>query len=97
MRIPLRTHKLKHHHKKKLSGGLFPEELQILTDESANENGTSCFKKIPICCKLLGVDSLNIREYLDYGPDGQLGYFNLQFILNSLHQINRRQHKTNQR
>lgn len=58
--------------KKKLSGGLFPEELQILTDESANENGTSCFKKIPICCKLLGVDSLNIREYLELVTDDKL-------------------------
>ena len=47
-------------------------KLQVLTDESANENGTSCFKKIPICCKLLGVDSLNIREYLELVTDGKL-------------------------
>lgn len=58
--------------KKGFMDDLFPEELKILTDESANENGNSCFKKIPSCCEILGVDTINIREYLDYVTDGRI-------------------------
>lgn len=58
--------------KQGLSEGLFPEDLMIVTDESANENGSSCFKKVPNCCKLLGVDSLNIQAYLEIVTGGKL-------------------------
>ena len=51
---------------------LFPDELKVLTDESGNENGSSCFKKIPTCCQFLGVDTLNIREYLEFITDGKI-------------------------
>ncbi len=40
---------------------LFPDELKVLTDESATENGNNCFKKIPNCCNILGVDTLYSR------------------------------------
>lgn len=58
--------------KKGLMNNLFPDELKVLTDESGNENGSSCFKKIPTCCKFLEVDTLNIREYLDFITDGKI-------------------------
>lgn len=58
--------------KQGLSEGLFSEDLMILTDESANENGSSCFKKVPNCCKLLGVDSLSIQAYLEIVTGGKL-------------------------
>jgi len=51
---------------------LFPDELKVLTDESATENGNNCFKKIPNCCNILGVDTLNIQEYLEDITDGKL-------------------------
>jgi hypothetical protein len=58
--------------KQGLSEGSFPEDLMILTYESANENVSSCFKKVPNCCKLLGVDSLSILAYLEIVTGGKL-------------------------
>jgi hypothetical protein len=63
-----------YHTKQGLSTGLFPEDLMILTDESTNENGPSCFKKVPNCCKLLGVDSINIQAYLEDITEGKLRF-----------------------
>ena len=58
--------------KKRLNTGLFPEDLKILTDESGTENGNSCFKKIPTCCAFLGVDTLNIKDYLEIITHGKI-------------------------
>ena len=63
-----------YHTKQRLSTGLFPEDLMILTDESTNENGPGYFKKVPNCCKLLGVDSINIQAYLEEITDGKLRF-----------------------
>lgn len=58
--------------KKRLNTGLFPEDLKILTDESGTENGNNCFKKIPNCCAFLGVETLNIKDYLEIVTDGKI-------------------------
>ena len=58
--------------KKRLNTGLFPEDLKILTDESGTENSNNCFKKIPNCCAFLGVEILNIRDYLEIVTDGKI-------------------------
>ncbi len=58
--------------KKGMSGSLFGDDLQVMTDESGAENDSKCYKKIPSCCKVLGTPTINIREYLDFITDGRI-------------------------
>lgn len=58
--------------KKGLADTLFRETLAVLTDESSAPNDNKCFKKLPLCCKVLEVATLNIRSYLEYVTDGNI-------------------------
>lgn len=58
--------------KKGLADSLFGDDLQVLTDESPTDNDNKCFKKIPVCCKVLGTPTVNIRQYLEIVTDGKI-------------------------
>lgn len=58
--------------KKGLAEILFPDTLAVLTDESSAPNDNKCFKKLPLCCQVLGVETINIRSYLELVTDGQI-------------------------
>lgn len=58
--------------KKGLAETLFPDTLAVLTDESSAPNDNKCFKKLPLCCKVLGVETLNIRAYLEDVTGGNI-------------------------
>lgn len=58
--------------KKGMAGSLFDDDLCVLTDESSADNDNKCFKKIPVCCKILETKTISIREYLDYITDGKI-------------------------
>lgn len=57
---------------KSLDGNLFNMDARVLTDETSVENDNKCFKKIPSCCKILGISTINIREYLEILTDGNI-------------------------
>lgn len=58
--------------KKGMAGSLFGDNLRVLTDESSSDNDNKCFKKIPVCCKILQTETVNIREYLEHITDGKI-------------------------
>lgn len=58
--------------KKKIDGGLFPEDILILTEESNASNDNKCFKKIPLCSKIIDVDTIGLTNYLLKETDGNL-------------------------
>lgn len=57
---------------KDISDVLFRDNVRVLTDESTSDNDNKCFHKIPKCCKILEIDTINIREYLEYVTDGRI-------------------------
>ncbi len=58
--------------KKGMAEELFGDDLRVLTDETPADNDNKCFKKIPICCKILDTNVISIREFLEYATEGKI-------------------------
>jgi hypothetical protein len=46
-------------------------ELIVVTEETASANDNKLFKKIPTCCRELGIDSISLPTFIEryVGPD----------------------------